>query len=294
LVVPDGTWTFCALVVEPTQATIYMDSGGGMQSATNYVTHVVEEFNGVTYIGLDAGDRLIRGAVDDVRFYNYALSSAQVLAASQSVYQPDTSPPTPDPMTWETVPYAVSSSSIAMVATTATDASGVEYYFTCTAGGGNDSGWQPSPTYEDTGLQPETQYTYTVKARDMSPSQYETAASTAASATTMAAGSEPDMYVNDIAMSWRKGGQTYFGRATVWIKDDTGANVEQATVYGDWSGAVNAPDNGVTLADGTVMIESPGVKGGGTFTFTVTDVIKSGYIYNASLNVETSDSVTAP
>ncbi|MHC4654164.1 MAG: hypothetical protein ACYS91_03990 [Planctomycetota bacterium] len=71
-----------------------------------------------------------------------------------------------------------------MLATTASDDSGVEYYFTCTAGGGHDSGWQDSPAYEDTGLTPETSYTYTVKARDKSTNQNETQPSTEASATT--------------------------------------------------------------------------------------------------------------
>ena len=69
----------------------------------------------------------------------------------------------PAPMTFATDPYATGPVSISMTATTATDAS---YYFTCTAGGGNDSGWQASTTYIDTGLTPETTYTYTVKARD--------------------------------------------------------------------------------------------------------------------------------
>jgi hypothetical protein len=71
-----------------------------------------------------------------------------------------------------------------MQASTATDPSGVEYYFTNTAGGGNDSGWQDATFYEDTGLTPETQYTYTVTARDKSANQNATAASTAESATT--------------------------------------------------------------------------------------------------------------
>ena len=96
----------------------------------------------------------------------------------------DVDPPTPDPMTWASVPAATGSSSITMTATTATDSSGVEYYFTCTAGGGNDSGWQPSPVYEDTGLTPDTAYTYTVTARDKSTNQNTTAASTGESATT--------------------------------------------------------------------------------------------------------------
>ncbi|MGB1129536.1 MAG: sialate O-acetylesterase, partial [Haloferula sp.] len=79
-----------------------------------------------------------------------------------------------------------SDDTITMTATTATDVSGVEYYFAETSGnpGGDDSGWQDSPIYTDTGLQSGTEYTYTVKARDKSAAQNETAPSTAASATT--------------------------------------------------------------------------------------------------------------
>jgi hypothetical protein len=96
----------------------------------------------------------------------------------------DTTPPSPDPMTWATPPYSTGTSSIAMVASTATDASGVEYYFTCTSGGGNDSGWQDSTSYEDTGLSSATQYCYSVQARDKSANQNATASSTAECATT--------------------------------------------------------------------------------------------------------------
>jgi len=96
----------------------------------------------------------------------------------------DTTPPTPDPMTWATQPYSAGDTSIAMVATTANDASGVEYYFTNTAGGGNDSGWQDSTSYTDTGLTVDTQYAYTVTARDKSVSQHMTIPSIAAVAVT--------------------------------------------------------------------------------------------------------------
>jgi hypothetical protein len=71
-------------------------------------------------------------------------------------------------MTWATAPYATGSTSIAMVATTASDPSGVEYYFACTSGGGHSSSWQNERTYTDSGLQPNTTYTYIVKARDKS------------------------------------------------------------------------------------------------------------------------------
>jgi hypothetical protein len=96
---------------------------------------------------------------------------------------PDTTPPEPDPMTWASAPQATGNTSISMTATTASDASGVEYYFACTAGGGHDSGWQDSPTYEDTGLTPDTEYTYQVQARDKSLNQNETDWSSPASAT---------------------------------------------------------------------------------------------------------------
>jgi hypothetical protein len=107
----------------------------------------------------------------------------------------DPYPPSPATMSFATVPYATGDSSIEMVATTATDISGVEYYFTCTIGDGNDSGWQASRTYEDTGLSPATGYTYTVKAHDLSVNYRETAASSPALATTYSSDStapDPD------------------------------------------------------------------------------------------------------
>ncbi len=99
-------------------------------------------------------------------------------------HEDDTDPPTPDPMTWAAAPAATGPYSVSMTATTASDDNGVEYYFECTAGGGNDSGWQDSAFYLDSSLNPGTQYTYTVTARDKSTGQNETFPSTAESATT--------------------------------------------------------------------------------------------------------------
>ncbi|MBN2136784.1 MAG: tandem-95 repeat protein [Sedimentisphaerales bacterium] len=96
---------------------------------------------------------------------------------------PDTEPPLPDPMTWSSVPQATGASSISMTATAASDASGVEYYFECLTAGGHDSDWQDSPTYEDTGLTADIEYTYRVQARDKSPQQNATGWSAEASAT---------------------------------------------------------------------------------------------------------------
>jgi hypothetical protein len=203
----------------------------------------------------------------------------------------DTDPPTPDPMTWASPPATVDAFSITMTATTASDPNGVQYYFECTAGGGNDSGWVDSPIYVDTGLQPNTLYTYRVKARDKSVNHNESGWSTEASATT----SSNVIYVYDITMGYGTApGNKYFGQATVWIKGAGGANIVGAVVSGDWSGAVSETSMGSTGSDGKVTLESSNVKNGGTFIFTVTGVLKTDYTYNPSLNVETSDSITAP
>jgi hypothetical protein len=100
-------------------------------------------------------------------------------------YDPDVTAPTPNPMTWASVPAAAGDSSITMTASVATDnLHGVEYYFACTAGAGHNSAWQTSNTYVDTGLQAQTQYTYKAKARDTSNNHNNTGYSTAKSATT--------------------------------------------------------------------------------------------------------------
>ncbi len=358
---------------------------------------------------------------------------------------PDTTAPTPDPMTWASAPTAVGSDVIAMTATTASDPSGVEYYFANLTDPSHDSGWQNDPTYSDTGLAPATQYTYEVKARDKSLGQNTTAYSQTASASTPAddgnllsnegfeygttanwqsftgspigvdtdvvhsgnysgktsqrsqtfdgiardltaeavngstyqfsawmrlenAASAPvamtvritdqggttytnidsqtasdsgwvelsgvltlnysgtlsefvvyfegpdpginyylddvsvipgepalgEVFVNDIAMSYSVKGPHYNGVATVQVEDTNGFPVADATVTGNWSGAVSGNSTGTTLADGTVELSSPSVKDGGTFTFTVTDVSVSGASYDPGLNVETSDSITTP
>ncbi len=71
LVVPDGTWTFIALVVEPTRATIYMSENGTLRSAIHTATHSVEEFDGTLYLGWDPNSaaRRFKGVIDDFRVY---------------------------------------------------------------------------------------------------------------------------------------------------------------------------------------------------------------------------------
>ena len=105
-------------------------------------------------------------------------------AVASAMAETDVTPPAPDPLTFASPPTALGSDAITMTATAATDINGVEYQFVCIAGGGNDSGWQDSPTYVDNGLEPGTSYTYRVRARDKSPAQNATDWSAEASATT--------------------------------------------------------------------------------------------------------------
>lgn len=128
----------------------------------------------------------VTGSYISLRALSEVNGGAWASAAEINVYAvpADTTPPAPNPMTFATAPVAISEASISMTATAASDPSGVEYYFTCTAGGGHDSSWQDSTTYADTGLIPSTQYSYTVVARDKSDNQNATNPSSGASATT--------------------------------------------------------------------------------------------------------------
>ncbi|WP_035611424.1 LamG-like jellyroll fold domain-containing protein [Haloferula sp. BvORR071] len=82
LIPPDGQWTFVALVVEPGQAKIYMDPGTGLVSATNGISHAIEEFNGLTCIGQDTSgsSRTFNGWIDEVALFNRSLSAAEIAA----------------------------------------------------------------------------------------------------------------------------------------------------------------------------------------------------------------------
>ncbi len=89
-------------------------------------------------------------------------------ARSATTIPLDTTPPDPNPAQWQTEPYLVPPSSIRMVAATASDPSGAEYYFQCTSNSQYSSGWQDSPEYTASSL-PEGVYSFVVRARDKSP-----------------------------------------------------------------------------------------------------------------------------
>ncbi len=84
LVVPDDTWVFTALVVEPGQATLWLGQNGVLSSATNSVNHAVEEFDGVLRLGRDRSGRDFRGWIDDARLYDTAMSDTEIRTLYES------------------------------------------------------------------------------------------------------------------------------------------------------------------------------------------------------------------
>ncbi|MHA1778269.1 MAG: S8 family serine peptidase [Candidatus Heimdallarchaeaceae archaeon] len=152
-----------------------------------------------------------------------------------------------------------------------------------------------STSYADTGLQPSTTYTYEVSAVDTSGN--EGPKSDPASATTQE-GTANTMYVYAIDMWYEPvywwifllGFDVY---TKVTVHDSLGNPLAGVTVYLDMTlpSGSHATGNADTGTDGTVTFVYQ--RGGyGTYTSTVTDLVKTGYTYDPSTNVETSESIT--
>lgn len=80
---PFGIWSFVALVVTPTNATVYVFNANGLLSSSQNYTHVVQSFAGNTLIGDDGAVGLTRvfdGPIDGAAIYNQALSQSQLEA----------------------------------------------------------------------------------------------------------------------------------------------------------------------------------------------------------------------
>jgi hypothetical protein len=74
-------WTHCAVTVEPTKATFYVN---GVAICTNTVTHAAANWDNVVHLGGDdvaawAG-RQMNGSLDDVMFFSRALTAAEIKA----------------------------------------------------------------------------------------------------------------------------------------------------------------------------------------------------------------------
>ncbi len=188
--------------------------------------------------------------IDEIRF---GATYADVVPTGA----PDTTAPTPNPMTWATPPAAASSTSITMTATTASDPSGVQYFFDCTAAAGHDSAWQDSPTYTDTGLTAATSYTYQVKARDKAATPNETVYSSTASATTQNSSGSGTAVIHEpfaSATGTLAGKNAGTGLTGTW--NSGGMNVTAGSL--SYGGLITAGNHVVTMATGGNGEVSPG------------------------------------
>lgn len=149
--------------------------------------------------------------------------------------------------------------------------------------------------YLDSGLQSGTTYTYEVSAVDDNNEEGEKSAS--ASATTEGT-QENTMYVNAIDMWYEPVywwifiiGYDVYTKVTVF--DESGNPLAGVTVYLSMNlpGDIPATGSADTGSDGSVtFVYESGPSG--TYTSTITNLVKTDYTYESSMNVETSESLT--
>jgi hypothetical protein len=79
LVMPTGQWSFFALVMTPTNATVYLGTNGVLNAYTDPIAQSAQPFDASLLIGRDAFfGRAYNGGIDEVAIYNHALAPAQI------------------------------------------------------------------------------------------------------------------------------------------------------------------------------------------------------------------------
>lgn len=176
----------CDLVFNDLNYTWWNGSGscgGNKMDIWNIATHELGHWLCLADLyGYGDSEKTMYGYVDYCETKKRTLHSDDIAGITAIYGTPDSTAPTPNPMTWSSPPAPTSVVAIAMTATTATDSQNppVRYFFNFVSGGsgGNDSTWQTGTSYTDTGLTGNTAYTYRVKARDDACVPNETAYST--------------------------------------------------------------------------------------------------------------------
>lgn len=93
---PLGEWSFVALVIEPTKATIYLGSSGVLTNMANTIAHVNEVWGGAAWIGRDSANaaRVFNGSIDEVSVFKRSLSFDEIAGLyGLATGVPQTAPP---------------------------------------------------------------------------------------------------------------------------------------------------------------------------------------------------------
>jgi len=177
-----------------------------------------------TDTGLNAGTEYsyIVSARNKANLFETASSDLR----SATTFPEDTTPPGPDPATWDTEPYVSSAGSIRMVATTASDESGVEYFFACTSNTTYSSNWQDDPVYKTTSL-PKGTYSFVVRIRDKSPNRNTTGDSLQVTIDLQPPTPDPMKWESEPAEFYNGGGTfDYWAEMTAAEATDPGGSVQ--------------------------------------------------------------------
>jgi len=146
------------------------------------------------------------------------------------------------------------------------------------------------------GLSPNTTYYFALKTADEVPNW-----STLSNSPSGTTSPQNVLHVASIVMALKTTRLNTAATAAVTIVNGAGSPVYGATVYGHWSVVATTYTeykvSGVTNSSGQVILQSKYVKRaqpGTTFTFTVDNVVLSGFTYDSAANLETSDTIKVP
>ncbi len=165
-------------------------SGGDLQL---FVTTSADTGTNATAISTVSGNNPLQLRELSAGLYYLIIDSEDSMEGSYSLTYTilESSPPTPNPLTWLIEPNAISADSISMEVNTAAHFSGVEYFFeflgSSNSGlGGESSNWQSWTTYTDGDLKPNHSYRYSARAKNRSLKSSETSPTDSVDVTTWA------------------------------------------------------------------------------------------------------------
>ncbi|MDI6892154.1 MAG: S8 family serine peptidase [Actinomycetota bacterium] len=287
-VVNTGTPTISAIVTDTSgidEASIAMAVDG------TAVAHTYDSLTGeVSYVPTTA-------LAEGLHAVTLAVADTEGNSTSTSwSFTVDTTPPA---QVTSVAVTTVSSSqlNVAWTANTELDLSHYNVYRSTTPGG--PYGLVASPTtnsYSDTGLAASTTYYYTVAAVDVAGNEG-TPSAEAWGTTSEAPANLMHVASIDMGLVSRFRGWYYYATATVTVVDASDVPVGGATAYGHWENATTDSDSGITDVSGQVTLRSDSLwkpPSGTTFTFVVDNIVLTGWTYDPTANVETSDSITIP